>query len=116
MKRIIDRLRGILGRDCDGAPIRVGSRVRIVGPGVISSHLGRVCVVLGPQGSLYLRDGVEIDLPHPSARWNYYDCCCQKLKVLNDKPDEASDWNSVEKETGWHPGKVRETPQEPVEA
>lgn len=112
LQRIHDRLTGVLGRDCNGKPLRVGDMVE-PGPSARSSTpiCGRM-VILGVEDHHY-RPGIfwrravhllDADGSHVYAKTT--NC----LRRVDEPPREAT-WEDVAEVTGWKP-RVVEQPSE----
>lgn len=104
----LDRWRGILGRDCDGKPLRSGDPVVVVrtfsNPHLVGMHTR---VVRRAQIESFVITDLECDTP--GAFWGFRSDC---LRIAKDR--DAS-WEDIAAATGWTPRKVREHKADPVE-
>ncbi|MEO1082412.1 MAG: hypothetical protein AAFY29_22850 [Pseudomonadota bacterium] len=98
----------ILGKDCDGKPIRVGSRVQIVSAAPFWAELiGKCTEVLEASdaypGSVVLALKVQVPWVGTVLCVENMHARTGRLRVLPD----PGDWDELEKETGWKRGKTR---------
>lgn len=112
LHKIIDKLRGILGRDCDGKPIRVGDRAVCVPSNSLTTmhrlYGGMYFVVAG-----YLNSSVDgcrwIKTDLPSDDSDEILCLPGSMRVIKG---DKGDWKEISKQTGWKPGVTRKAPSE----
>jgi hypothetical protein len=104
LRKLRQRLTGIVAHDVDRKPLRVGDEVMIVSNGKIRDGLrGLTCSIIGLTPNYML----VLDLPHPAPP-KVWVADGDDLRRI-DTPDSAS-WEQVTESTGWKPSreKVRE--------
>ncbi|OBX36960.1 hypothetical protein A8U91_01308 [Halomonas elongata] len=111
IQRIHDRLTGVLGRDCEGKPLRAGDRAEVL---QIGDHVPRQCrrtlVTVVRKGS---KEGqVDIDVPYPWEGEDWWQTECWNLRRLDDNDD--ANWANVTEATGWTPRTVEQPSEVPV--
>ncbi|WP_348826639.1 hypothetical protein [Halomonas sp. RT37] len=100
LRSIHDRLTGVLGRDCQGKPLRPGDRVEVIDDGTVKDDwIGFRTTVAGkaPENEEY--PGM------PRVRLaNGATGCARCLMRVND--NDSASWRDVVKSTGWTPRRV----------
>lgn len=109
LQRIGDRLTGVLGRDCNGKPLRVGDRVvPTAPPGMeVNPRFDCVLTVAGPAtrpGWLKCLTPDDEDCYGAPAH----------LRRLDDPSDDSASWEEVTKLTGWTPRRVEQPSEVPA--
>ncbi|MBW5801165.1 hypothetical protein [Halomonas elongata] len=110
IQRIHDRLTGVLGRDCEGRPLRVGDLVEpspFAGP--VKSWAHGTLVITGKEPDQTEYPG-EVEVRTASGRFG---CAPPSwLRKIEGDNDDAN-WANVTEATGWTPRTV-EKPSEVV--
>lgn len=106
IRRIYDRLTGVLGRDCLGKPLRKGDRVE---PGISPERVDEdaACpgVVLGMSSAV--EGAIRVENPNGIAYGK------PRLWRKLDEGDDA-DWRRLSESTGWTPSVVTEPGEVPA--
>lgn len=115
LQRIGDRLTGVLGRDYNGKPLRVGDRV-VPGPNARSRNaIAGVMVILGVKDhhrsrrTIWKRAVHLIDADGSAVYAKTSDCL---LRI--DEPESEPSWENVAELTGWTPTGVKRPSQVPA--
>ncbi|WP_144076818.1 hypothetical protein [Salinicola socius] len=115
LKRIGDRLTGVLGRDCNGKPLRVGDRV-VPGPNSRSPNsIAGVMVILGvkehhrSRRTIWKRAVHLIDADGSTVYARTSGCL---LRI--DDPELETSWENVTELTGWTPKVVKHPSEVPA--
>ncbi|MDR5858195.1 hypothetical protein FZZ93_01175 [Halomonas eurihalina] len=103
--RIHDRLTGVLGRDCQGKPLRKGDQVIAV-VGVRPEYEGLEAMVM----RLYQPPGATERLAWGSGPWVLLsgNLACRASCLKRVDFDEGANWDRTSEITGWTPRTIKQ--------
>lgn len=109
-QKVHDRLTGVIGRDCNGKPIRKGDTVMVINDGTVKPEcVGIIAVVLGSLPEMEGYPGLPVlfldDVSRVTAR---------STRRLDEPKDQEADWQTVADSIGWTPRHVDQPREVPV--